>query len=484
MSSTNPNAVLAEYETDTQRLTLDISAQATSKFGFTFQDRVITPKGVATVIGVLETTLGAAPKLFVLYEGEPFVKPVDATLEEMKTWTKLADSTNAASASMVDTREYHNLRQVTVFGQRKVIVMQSANGPCPVIALANVLLLRGELPSIEKLSCGRQDAVVTANQLQQAVLEYITSASSSHPTPQFSESAREDGTLALFVKSPAFEQLRQRLKDPREGPRTMQRFYDGLFVEPIHDVIDGFASSEDAALFALANVKVVHGWLMDFESEKGEDLQNLRTQSYSELQVAATMGDEQPKMSAAAAEFLKNSQTQLTELGLMVLSTELQDHEYMVMFRNNHFSVVVADKGKLYTLVTDVAFTQRNDVVLQEVKVNDDGEFVDGAAEELEPVVKSALEKFEGRYNVEQIRKAVEGLMQRPNDLFLMAIQEQIDGPKQQRRTSTNSNNNNNQVAVVQGQVLNADAAAASSSANTNNVQQQNNQNILQGQTN
>ena len=100
----------------------------------------------------------------------------------------------------------------------------------------------------------------------------------------------------------------------------MQRFYDGLFVEPIHDVIDGFASSEDAALFALAGVRLVHGWLMDFESEAGKDLSNLRTQSCSELQVAASLGDEDP-LSGPASDFLRNSQTQLTELGLMVLST-------------------------------------------------------------------------------------------------------------------------------------------------------------------
>lgn len=481
INNRNPDAVWAEFETETQRLTLDISAPATSKFGFTFQDRVITPKGVATVIGVLES-IGSTPKLYVLYEGEPFIKPIDATHEEMKKWTKLADSTTAASASMADTREYHNLRQVTIFGQRKVIVMQSANGPCPVIALANVLLLRGELLSIEKLSCGRQDAVVTATQLQHAVLEYIT-AKRQHPRPDFSETARKDGTLALFVQSPAFEQLRDRLRDQREGPRTMQRFYDGLFVEPIHDVVDGFASSEDAALFALANVKLVHGWLMDFESDRGEDLQNLRTQSCSELQVAATL-DDQP-LHAAAQEFLRSSQSQLTELGLMVLSTELQDHEYTVMFRNNHFGVVVADKGKLYTLVTDVAFTQRNDVVLQEVRVKDDGEFVDGAASELEPVVRSALEKFGGRFDVDQIRKAIESLMQRPNELFLMAIQETIDAASSKNNSSSNNNNKNKsggssnqqQVVVHQGQLVQEDAAATTTTSHSNRI-------VLQGQTN
>lgn len=425
-------SVWAEYETETQRLTLDISAQATQKFGFLFQDRIITPKGVASIIGILESA-GAPPKLFVLYEGEPFVKAIDyATPEEMTKWSKLADSTEAASLSMANTREFHHLRQVNIFGQRRTIVMQSANGPCPIIAIANVLLLRGELLNIEKLAVGRQDAVATANQVQEAVWEYIVNRQNHHQNTQrkvlFNESARKDGTLALFTHSPAFEQLRAKLRDPTFGKSAMQRYYDGLFVEPIHDVVDGFASSEDAAVFTLCKCRLVHGWIMDFTSDEGADLQNLRTQSCSELQVAASFPPSEEPMAAVANNFLSSTQSQLTELGLNILSSELEEHEFVVMFRNNHFGVVAVDKGKLYTVVTDVVFTQRNDVVLQEVKVRDDGEFVDGACVELEPFIMRALEKFENRYTVDQIKKAVDNLMKQPNDLFLLAIQESIEG--------------------------------------------------------
>lgn len=455
-----------EYETDTRTVRLDASAAATQKFGFTFQDRIITPAGVASVCGVLDSG-GANPKLYVLYDGDCFVKPVDATAEEMAKWKKLANAEDAGTMQMANTREFHHLREINFFGARRTVVMQSANGPCPIIAIANALLLRDQLPSISRLPAGRKDAVATAKQLQEAVLEVIQKQ--LFEAPQFSESARTEGTLAWYVKSPHFERHRHQLQNEARGMAAMLRYYDGLFVEPIHDVIDGFASADDASVFALAGCKLVHSWIMDFESPNGADLTALRTQSCSELQVAASLADGN---SAIARDFLQSTPTQATELGITILSSELQEHEVVVMFRNNHFSTVIAHKGKLYALVTDVIFTQRNDVVFQEVKVKDDGEFVDGNCSELEPVVVAMLEKFENRYSVDQIRSAVTKLMMQPNEHLLKAIQEAIDGPTKQQQTqkdaSQNNNNNHNN---------NNAAAASSSSPSNNNSNNRNSQN-------
>lgn len=418
-------ALTVDYETDTGRVQLDISASATLQFGVIFQDRVITPKGVASIIGVQAQSFNnQSPKLFVLYDGSPFVTAVtDATTAEIKQWKKLSDSTSAGTVQMQDTREFHHLREVNCFGQRRTVVMQSQNGPCPIIAIANTLLLRGQLPSIERLSVGRHDAVATAQQLRDAVLEVIRER--RYPPPEFSETAREDGTLSHFVKSSGFERLRETLRGSG-GPQAMQRFYDGLFVEPIHDVIDGFSGADDAAMFALAGVKLVHGWIMDFTAEgTNEDTSAMRKMSCSEMQVAATMVD--TAEGRIAERFLNTTPTQVTELGIAILSSEMNQHEAVVMFRNNHFGACMMHQGKLYSLVTDVIFTQRSDVVWQEVKVKDDGDFVDGACGELEPCVIAALEKFSNRYSVEQIRGAIQALMQQPNDLFLMAIQDQID---------------------------------------------------------
>jgi hypothetical protein len=61
--------------------------------------------------------------------------------------------------------------------------------------------------------------------------------------------------------------------------------------------------------------------------------------------------------------FLESSPSQLTFEGLFKIHAALEEDELAVLFRNNHFSTVLKRRNVLYTLVTDVGFIHRDEVV-------------------------------------------------------------------------------------------------------------------------
>lgn len=74
--------------------------------------------------------------------------------------------------------------------------------------------------------------------------------------------------------------------------------------------------------------------------------------------------------------FLARSATQLTDYGIHHLNELLTEGSYSVFFRNDHFSTIHKNNDRLYTLVTDLGFKDRPDIVWQSltsVKGSNDG---------------------------------------------------------------------------------------------------------------
>ena len=61
--------------------------------------------------------------------------------------------------------------------------------------------------------------------------------------------------------------------------------------------------------------------------------------------------------------FLRQSSTQLTDVGLVMLKENLREDEIAVIFRNNHFSTLTKHGGALYTLVTDIGYEKEKHIV-------------------------------------------------------------------------------------------------------------------------
>lgn len=69
------------------------------------------------------------------------------------------------------------------------------------------------------------------------------------------------------------------------------------------------------------------------------------------------------KNGTAIQEFLENSQAQLTDVGLNVLNNEIPEGRLCILFRNNHFSVLLKNNQKLFVLVTDIGYKDADQIV-------------------------------------------------------------------------------------------------------------------------
>ena len=65
------------------------------------------------------------------------------------------------------------LKLISLFNRQTLIIMQNENGPCPLIAVANVLLLRGNI------SIHSDHSVITLNRLIEIIADYILSQSNN-----------------------------------------------------------------------------------------------------------------------------------------------------------------------------------------------------------------------------------------------------------------------------------------------------------------
>ncbi len=126
-----------------------------------------------------------------------------------------------------------SLKDIFWQGRECKIITQNKNGPCSLIALCNILLLRGEL-------------TITPPDRPVVSYEYLSQLIAEH----------------LLTKAVGGEGLEEALS-------TLPRTQYGLDVDVGFDSISSFAASSgdggkgELALFRLCGVPLVHGWLPD-----------------------------------------------------------------------------------------------------------------------------------------------------------------------------------------------------------------------------
>ncbi|GAA5921337.1 hypothetical protein JCM3775_003000 [Rhodotorula graminis] len=291
------------------------------------------------------------------------------------------------------------------------VVCQNANGPCSLIALCNILILRGDLD----VAPGRTS--VTYSYLSNLLADYFLRASSSSAATPSGHELSLEAALSIL-------------------PQTRY----GLNLNPRFDRIDGFASppsssssaaatsSGELALFALARIPLLHGWLADpaepeaYDALVGEEgcrdydtalervvegaevaggagRLDVREEELSdeemvrEAELRSGWTEEQARKVRRAYlinTFLSSTSTQLTYPGLSALCTSpslLPPSGLAALFRNSHLSVLyrrptlpstsstsASTSGpELFTLVTDAAFAREEGIVWESL------EDVDGA---------------------------------------------------------------------------------------------------------
>ncbi|KAK0740774.1 hypothetical protein B0T18DRAFT_330872 [Schizothecium vesticola] len=281
------------------------------------------------------------------------------------------------------------------------ILVQNANGPCPLVALVNALSLTtpASKPNTALIDTLRSREQVSLGLLLDAVLDEL-----------MSERWGNSG-----VDLPDIGELYEFLKGLHTGMNVNPRFiptpdvvtaFKRTSLTHLHptergdDIPGTFEHTKEMALYSVFSIPLIHGWVPGREDAVSasfsrqatsyEDVQNLLFRE-EELEdklsnsTHAGLTEEEQQIYQdilTIKSFLSISATQLTKMGLEVIRKSMRPGSFAILFRNDHFSTLFKhpQTQELLTLVTDAGYANHAEVVWESlVDVNGErAEFFSG----------------------------------------------------------------------------------------------------------
>jgi len=259
-------------------------------------------------------------------------------------------------SNFFSTQGSYRIKRIDHNGKVANIMQQNENGPCPLIAIANILALRGCI-TID----GKHDRIMV-----ESVVERISK----------------------YLKTQNENSNEEEKKIVDAGIKTIADLQVGLDVNFGFMKCDSFEPTIKGKIFDLLKIKMVHGWLVEPTTKAAEVIGNA-TYNDLTLQLAAlnekmesmqenkeTKDEKEkiltPEEGDVVSDFLSKTSHQLTDYGLQKLHETLQEDELVVFFRNNHFSTLTKHKNQLFNLVTDIGY-ERERLIVWDLLASVDG---------------------------------------------------------------------------------------------------------------
>ena len=328
---------------------------------------------------------------------EPVILAEEATVAKVAVLSKESSAESSQeSAASVDMDNVYHVKWIGWNKKKVPIVTQNANGPCPMLAIANVLLLRGKMTLDEGVE------IVSSEQL----LEYLGKLTLMSRNSSFMfrvlYSILGDTMLECVPKNLDPDRRLDYEANVSDAVILLPKLQTGIDVNVKFSGVSEFEYTPECIIFDLFNIVLYHGWLVDPQQE--EVVKAVDGLSYNQL-VEKIIGDKNStdstlvSQSLVAHNFLEESASQLTYHGLCELVTMMKENELAIFFRNNHFSTIYKHKNvriplfcfyailhffqfdflqEIFLLVTDQGFLKENSVVWETLNsIDGDGQFVD-----------------------------------------------------------------------------------------------------------
>ncbi|TQS38131.1 hypothetical protein Golomagni_01369 [Golovinomyces magnicellulatus] len=268
------------------------------------------------------------------------------------------------------------------------ILIQNANGPCPLLALVNALTLstpaRLNTPLVDTLRSREQ---ISLGLLLDAVFDELTSerrSSTTNELPDVTDLYSFLVTLHTGMNvNPRF--FPQGDGSVNEQPTSPEK------IPGEREVIPGsFEETREMRLYSTFKIPLIHGWLPHphspeygalFRSAKTyEDAQNkMLMQDTLEARLREGVLDLKEQILlediTTIKSFITSNATQLTSQGLDTITRSIPPGTVAIFFRNNHFSTLYchSENYQLFQLVTDIGYA-KNDKVIWESLIDVNGE--------------------------------------------------------------------------------------------------------------
>ncbi|KAI0445544.1 hypothetical protein F4803DRAFT_507225 [Xylaria telfairii] len=316
---------------------------------------------------------------------EPPVLPPRTSVEAPPPQPPRRQSPN--NINMSETYQIKNISwhdsKAAVNPRKSPILVQNANGPCPLVALVNALTLttpadRTGTNLAEIL--GSREQVSLSFLLEVVVNELMSSqhVESNTPLPDMLELySFLQGLHTGMNVNPLFLPTSEAVVAHKQTlpPRVHAPDGDG-------GIPGTFEKTRDMELYATFKIPLIHGWLppkddavydaLKRRATSYDDAQNLLFHE-EELEVkfsnspAGLTEDEQQLYQdiITIKSFLLTTATQLTPSGLDIVTKSIKPGEVSILFRNDHFSTLYRhpQTHQLFTLVTDAGYFTHDEVV-------------------------------------------------------------------------------------------------------------------------
>ncbi|KAL5049467.1 hypothetical protein BDW71DRAFT_161258 [Aspergillus fruticulosus] len=276
-------------------------------------------------------------------------------------------STTSDNAAQLEKRaETYSIRHIswkdnTGTLRDSPMLIQNHNGPCPLLALVNALILRA-----------------AGHEFQPPIVRALRS--------------REQISLGLLIEA-LFDELTTHLGPDDELPdiealsRFLTMLHTGMNVNPRltlepNSGAGTFLETEDIKFYSTFGIPLVHGWLASPSTDAcaalgrmgqyHEDIQLLpfRKQELEDRVMQGTALSTEEERVMADIQVIQRftdfeNATQLSAFGLEQLSRTLQPGSFSILFRNDHFSTLYKHPQlqRLFTLVTDAGYSNHAEVI-------------------------------------------------------------------------------------------------------------------------
>ena len=253
------------------------------------------------------------------------------------------------------------------------ILVQNANGPCPLLALVNALTLSTpadiNTALVETLRSREQ---VSLGLLLDAVFDELMSGrrgDAAQDLPDVSD-------LYVFLLT-----LHTGMNvNPRFVPSTEVDQFGAAFTDGEESSPGTFEETREMKLYSTFSIPLIHGWIagrtssayraMSRSARSYEDAQNLMFHEESleeKLQNEGLSFEEQALLEdiSTIKAFLLTAATQLTPHGLRTITSSIPPGTVAILFRNDHFSTLYRHPRtlQLMQLVTDMGYAGHDEVV-------------------------------------------------------------------------------------------------------------------------
>ncbi|CAF1252993.1 unnamed protein product [Adineta steineri] len=239
-----------------------------------------------------------------------------------------------------DDDDVYSIKWIEFNHQRLPILLQNMNGPCPLLAIANILLLRKRIFLPSNLN------VISTEHVIATIAEYIL---------QFDTTKLNDEKRINYERN------------IQDALAVLPKLKTGMDVNLKFNGVDKFEYTPECIIFDLLGIQLLHGWVVDPQDKELQKIIQSNALSYNQLieKIIPQTDGNLSRESLLIQQFLEENRSQLTHYGILQLNTIMVDNQLAVLFRNNHFNTIWKNKNQLFLLVSDQGYLNHPSIVFE-----------------------------------------------------------------------------------------------------------------------